>query len=397
MSDKVTEALTRRTSEVIVKKELEKLLHSSKKLKVYYGIDPSGTQLHLGHAVCLLKFREFQKLGHHMTLLIGDFTAMIGDPTDRGEARSQLTASQVKANFKDYKKQVSKLLDFKDKKNPVHIAYNSKWLSKMNLGDVIELGSKFSVQQNMARDMYQERMKKGKPIWIHEFLYPLMQGYDSVALDVDLEIGGTDQTFNMLAGRELQKVYNNRDKHVLTCPILEGTDGRKMSKTYNNTIDMTDKPNDMFGKVMSINDDLILRYFEFATEVPMNEVKQIGSELKRGGNPRDAKMKLGHAIVSLFHSTKDADKAQQAFTSQFQKQEIPKDIPKLKLIKGMALADVLLKAKLVSSKSEAKRLIEQGGVSIDGKKLTDPFTEVKGDKAGKIIKVGKRRYVKIHS
>ncbi|OGC82695.1 MAG: tyrosine--tRNA ligase [Candidatus Abawacabacteria bacterium RIFCSPHIGHO2_01_FULL_46_8] len=398
MLDPITEVLTRRTSEVLVRQDLEKLLRSKKRLRIYYGIDPSGHQLHLGHAVCLLKFRELQSLGHEMILLIGDFTAMIGDPTDRAEARIQLTAEQVKTNFKDYKKQVSKLLDFNNKKNPIRIVYNSKWLKKMSLKHVIELGAHFSVQQNMARDMYQERLKHNKPIWIHEFLYPLMQGYDSVALDVDLEIGGTDQTFNMLAGRELQRAYNNRDKHILTCPILEGTDGRKMSKTYHNTINFSDSPEDMFGKVMSIKDDLILRYFELVTETPQMEIDKIKDDLAQGGNPRDAKLTLAKAIVSLFHSPSAAKKGEQHFRRVFQEQKLPKDIPSMKIKEaGLPLFELMVQGKLASSNSEAKRLIQQGGVTINDAKISDPFLLVKGDQQDKIIKVGKRRFLRVHS
>ena len=321
----------------------------------------------------MLKFRELQSLGHEMILLIGDFTAMIGDPTDRAEARIQLTAEQVKTNFKDYKKQVSKLLDFNNKKNPIRIVYNSKWLKKMSLKHVIELGAHFSVQQNMARDMYQERLKHNKPIWIHEFLYPLMQGYDSVALDVDLEIGGTDQTFNMLAGRELQRAYNNRDKHILTCPILEGTDGRKMSKTYHNTINFSDSPEDMFGKVMSIKDDLILRYFELVTETPQMEIDKIKDDLAQGGNPRDAKLTLAKAIVSLFHSPSAAKKGEQHFRRVFQEQKLPKDIPSMKIKEaGLPLFELMVQGKLASSNSEAKSLIQQGRATLNDAKIIKP-------------------------
>lgn len=398
MNDPIKEALDRRTQDVVVRKDLEKLLRSGKKLRIYYGIDPSGHKLHLGHAVCLLKFAEFQHLGHEMILLIGDFTGLIGDPTDRPEARVQLTEQQVKENFKDYRRQASKILDFNDKKNPIKIRHNSKWLKNMALKDVVELGAHFSVQQNLAREMYQERLKRKKPIWIHEFLYPLMQGYDSVALDVDLEIGGNDQVFNMLVGRELQRVRNNRDKHILTCPILEGTDGRKMSKSFNNTINLNDQPEDMFGKVMSIKDELILRYFELATDVPQEEIKKIADELTSGSNPRDAKLALARAIVGLYHSSAAAKKAEKHFRQVFQEQKTPENIPSLKLKPGgMSLFEILSETGMADSNSDAKRLIEQGGVSIDGKKTKNPFLTITDDNKGQIIKIGKRRFLRISS
>ncbi|MEK7189016.1 MAG: tyrosine--tRNA ligase, partial [Patescibacteria group bacterium] len=279
--DKVSELLERGVADVVVRKDLEKLLRSASKLKVYLGVDVTSPQIHIGNAVPLRKLAAFQDLGHQAIFVVGSFTTLIGDTSDKDSMRPARTLADIKADMKTYKEQASKILDFSKTK----ILYNGDWLAGLGFEDVVKLAQHFTVQQMIERDMYQKRLKEGKPIGLHEFLYPLMQGYDSVHMEVDVELGGSDQLFNMLAGRTLLKAYKNKEKHVLTTELLEGLDGRKMSKTYHNTINITDEPNDMFGKIMSLRDDLIARYFELATNVPMGEVARITKE----ENPRDAK------------------------------------------------------------------------------------------------------------
>ena len=286
----MSELLTKSVTNVTPKDLAEKKLKAGKPLKVYLGIDPTGSRLHVGHAVPLRKIKAFADEGHEVIFLIGSFTAMIGDPTDRDSMREVLTKEQIEENFKTYKEQASKVLDF----SKIKIVYNHEWLEKLNFTDVVKLASNFTVQQMLERDMFENRMKDGKPIYMHEFFYPLMQGYDSVELDVDCEIGGNDQYFNMLAGRTLQSAMGKKEKFVVTTKLIEGTDGRKMSKTYNNCIYLDDEPNDMFGKVMRINDDLMETYFECCTDVSASEVKTILS-----GEPRAAKIQLAREIVTL--------------------------------------------------------------------------------------------------
>ncbi len=277
------------------KKALIEKLSGKQKLKIYLGIDPSSTKIHLGNAIALRKLREFQNLGHKIILLIGDFTGMIGDPTDRNAARKPLTREEVLVNAADYKQQAEKILNFSGK-NPAEVRYNSHWLSKLTFEEIIKLTAHFTVQQMLERDMFQKRLTENKPIGLHEFLYPLMQGYDSVAMDVDIEIGGSDQTFNMLVGRQLLRDLNGKEKFVITLPLLEGTDGRKMSKSFNNSIDLTDTPNDIYGKIMSLKDDLILKFFEMTTEIPIGELKAIRNKFKEN-NPINLKKKLAFTIV----------------------------------------------------------------------------------------------------
>lgn len=384
--------LNRAVEDVIVKKDLEDLLSSGKKLRVYYGIDPTSTKIHLGHAVPLRKLREFAEAGHDTILLIGSFTAQIGDPTDREAARVPLTKKEIDENFQTYKKQASKILDFSKTK----VVYNADWLSKLSFGDVVRLAQKFTVQQMLERDMYQNRIKEGKPIGLHEFLYPLMQGYDSVELEVDLEIGGTDQLFNMLAGRALLKEIKNKDKHVLTTPLLEGLDGRKMSKTFENSINISDEPDDMFGKVMSLRDDLIIKYFELCTDISEEEIHELEEELKNGSNPRNAKAYLAREIVKIYHGEEYSQKAENAFDAVFVKGGKPEDIELVKIKKGAHQADELLfNLGIVGSKSEAKRVIEQGGAKVDDKIIEDWKDKIEV-KDGMIVQVGKRKFVKIN-
>ena len=390
--DEITEILERGIEEVIVRKELEEKLRSGKKIKLYLGFDPTGARLHIGHAIALRKLRDFQRLGHHVIFLIGSFTALIGDTSDKDSPRQPLTSAQIEENFKTYKEQASKILDF----SKVELRYNSDWLSKLNFKDVLNLANKFTVQQMIEREMYRRRIAEGKPIGLHEFLYPLMQGYDSVAMDVDLEVGGNDQLFNMLAGRTLQKVLKNREKHVMTVKLLEGTDGRKMSKTYENFINITDPSGEQYGKLMSINDGLILKYFELCTDVPMSKIAEFAAGMKAGENPRDLKMRLAREIVTIYHDAGAATEAESEFVKIFQKHETPTKIEEKKMQKkSYGICELIFEVGLATSKSEARRMVEQGGASIDDQKITDPKQTIELNKKGFVLKVGKRHFLKV--
>ena len=394
MEEKLTieEVLERGVAEILPDKNSFLNLAKKKKLRIYFGIDPTSPNLHLGHFVPLKKLAEFQKLGHETILLIGDFTAQIGDPSGRDKKREPLTPKEIQRNMRGYKKQLSKVLDLSKTK----IAYNSRWLAKMGLKDVLELASHFTVSRLLERDMFQERLKKGQEVWVSEMLYPLMQGYDSVALDVDLEIGATDQKFNMLVGRKLQKIYRKKEKFILTVPLLLGLDGRKMSKTYKNTVNLTDSPEEMFGKIMSLRDELIFQYFRLLTDIPEKEIARMEKEIEKGKlNPRDAKEKLALEIVTIFWGQDKAKRAKEEFIKVFREKEIPKDIPTFFSPKSSyPILDLLLYLHLAKSKSEAKRLIKQGGVRIDKVVVKDPkkIVEVK---EGMVIQVGKRKFAKL--
>lgn len=389
---KIHNLLNRGTVEVLVKKDLEKKLLSGKSLRIKLGIDPSGKDLHIGHMVVIRKLKEFQELGHHVLLLFGNFTGQIGDPTGKAETRKVKTQDELEANAKHYLNQVKKLLDI----NKIEVVWNADWLRKLNFADVVQLASNFTVAQMLERDMFQERMKINAPISVHEFMYPLMQGYDSVALKADVELGGTDQTFNLLAGRTLQKAYGHVPQDIMTVPILEGTDGKlKMGKTTNNYIGVNENPNEIYGKVMSIPDDLIVRYFELATELPLSEIEKIQRALNEGENPRNLKMKLAKAIVSIYHDATAATDAEKEFIEIFSKKGLPEDIEKKKVAKGtMSIIELLTEAGLASSKSEARRLIEGGGVRIDGKKV-ESSEEMIALKKEKLLQVGKRKFLRV--
>ena len=384
---KIEEVLNRGVEEVIVREDLRKKLLYNKKLKIYLGVDPTGFSLHLGHAVVLRKLKEFQKLGHEVILLIGDFTAKIGDPSGKDIMRVPLTDKQIKENFKDYKKQASKVLDF----SKVKIKYNSSWLSKLKFADILELSNHFTVQQMLHREMFNKRIKDNLPISLTEFMYPLMQGYDSVAMDVDIEVGGNDQMFNMLAGRTLQKVYHNKDKDIITTKLLLGTDGRKMSKTYDNAIYLNDNPSEMFGKIMSIKDELIADYFELCTYLGTEEI----IEIMKKPNPRDQKARLAFEIVKMYHGEKEAQKAEQEFNKTFRDKEFPLDAKKIHF-PGMAIhvVDFLFEGGLADSKSEAKRLILQGAVKINDQVQRD-WKEIINPQPGMKIQVGPRKFLEL--
>ncbi|KKW38821.1 tyrosine--tRNA ligase [Candidatus Peribacteria bacterium RIFOXYC2_FULL_55_14] len=384
--------ITRGVVRVIPEDLAREKLASGKRLRIYNGIDPTGNKLHIGHTVQLRKLKAFSEAGHDVIFLIGSFTAMIGDPSGRDEARIPLTREQIEENFKTYKQQASKVLDF----GKITVVYNHEWLEKLGGRELLKLASFFTKQQMEQRDMFVRREEEGKPIFINEFLYPLLQGYDSAHLDVDCELGATDQEFNMLAGRTLQKALGKREKFVLTTKIIEGTDGRKMSKTYDNCIYLEDLPDDMFGKVMSVRDELMATYFECCTDMPMDEVKKI---LK--GNPRDAKARLAREIVTLYHGTGAADAAEKEFESVFKKGELPKNMPEATFNADDDFLQILIDKGLVSSKSEARRLVEQGGLTIDGTVIKEIQSDWGAEfakhafKDAYIVKVGKRKFLKI--
>ncbi len=356
-------------------------------MRVYWGIDPTGTKIHLGHTVSMRKLQAFADAGHHVILVIGSFTAMIGDPSDRDAIRQPLTREDVEKNFQTYKEQAAKVLDF----SKIEIRYNHEWLEKLTMSDILRLSSNFTVQRMMERDMFEKRWNEGKPIGVHEFMYPLMVGYDSVVLDVDCEIGGTDQEFNMLAGRHLQQAEGKREKFVLTTKLIEGMDGRKMSKTYENCVYLNDEPKDMYGKLMSIKDELITTYMECVTDIPVEEIKEVEKAIKKGSNPKDFKMLLAKEIVRMYHGDEEAKSAEAEFSNVFSKHGVPDDMPEVKAKKGESLIDVLVRAKVVTSKSEARRLIEQKGVHMNDKVVDS--VEAKAEEG--IVKVGKRKFVKI--
>ncbi len=390
----IKEFLSRGVEEVIDAKEFEKMLASGKRITAYLGIDPTGADIHIGHSILLRKMRKLQDWGHEVILLIGDFTAMIGDPTGRDAARQPLTTEQVLENAKDYQKQAASILDF-DGENPIIIKYNSQWLSGMNFGAIVDLAANFTVQQMLERDMFQRRLTEGKPISLHEFLYPLMQSYDSVHMGVDLEFGGTDQLFNMLVGRTLMRKLKNKEKHVLAVSLLEGSDGRKMSKSFGNHIPLRTPAKDMYGKLMSIKDELIGRYFWLCTDVTKAKIDAMEKDMKAGANPRDFKMALGREIVTMYHGEVAAKEAEAAFIAQFQKGAMPDDMPEVKLgKKSWLLVDLLVEAGLVTSKSDAKRLIKEGAVKLNGEAIKAADAEV-SIKKGDVLQKGKREFRKL--
>lgn len=365
-------------------------LKEGKALTLFTGYDPTAPTLHIGHGITLLKLRQFQELGHKIIMLIGDFTGMIGDPTDKAATRRKLSRDEVLANCKLYQKQAAIILDF-DGKNPAEIRYNSDWLGKMGFADVLELASHMTVQRMLERDMFENRMKDGKPIYVHEFLYPLMQGYDSVAMDVDGEIGGNDQTFNMLAGRDLMKILKNKEKFVLTTKLLIDASGKKMGKSEGNMVALSDTPEDMFGKVMSWSDEMISLGFELCTRVSMDEIEDIKRSMKKGTNPRDVKLRLAFEITKIFLGEASATKGQEHFHSVIQGREKPEDIQTLKP-SAYDIITVLVEAGFASSNSDARRAIEGGGVKVNDEKVESIETSVK---TGDVVQKGKRFFVKI--
>ena len=384
--------IKRGTLEIINEKELIEKLKRGKPLVVKLGVDPTAPDIHLGHTVVLNKLRDFQRLGHHVVLIIGSGTAIIGDPSGRDKARSGLTPEQIERNAKYYSKQAFKILD----REKTEIRYNGEWLLPLKMREIVELASHFTIARILERDDFFNRYKKGVPIYLHEFLYPVMQAYDSVVIKADVELGGSDQKFNLLFGRDLQRDVGQEPQIAILMPILRGIDGEKrMGKSLGNYIGINDTPEEMFGKVMSIPDHLIIEYFELLTDRDPDEIEEFKERMKKGENPRDFKLLLAEDIVSRFHSKEDAKRAKDNFIKVFSKREIPENIPTVKIIEDrIDLVELLKNQNLVSSKSEARRLISQGGISVDGKKLK-PDETVIGVKDGMIIKVGKRRFLKV--
>ena len=393
-NEQIEELLTRGVEDVIVREDLEKKLKSGKPLRIKLGIDPTGAKIHLGRAITLHKLRAFQQMGHKIILIIGDFTAQIGDASDKESERQPLTIEEIKTNMKTYLAQIGEIIDLKK----AEIYNNTEWHEKGTKQELLEEAMNFTVNQMIKRDNFSQRFESDKPIGLHEILYPLLQGMDSVEVKADVEIGGNDQLFNLLAGRTLQKKYGQAPQNVMTFALLEGTDGRKMSTSWGNCIYIEDKPTDMYGKVMSIKDELIVRYLTLCTEMPMAEVKKIEKKLKSENfNPKDAKSALAFEIVKMYHGEKEAVKASEHFEKIVVKKELPDadEIPVVKIKKAtIYLAELMVDAKLAPSKSEARRLIEQGGVRVDGAVIGDREAVIEGH-TGMIVQVGKRKIIKI--
>jgi len=374
-------------------KKLERSLSENEQLNIKLGCDPSRPDLHIGHSVVLRKLAQFQSLGHQAILIVGDFTGMIGDPSGRSATRPALTLEGTRKNGESYFKQATKILD----KNKTKMVYNSEWLSKMNFEEVIKLASKYTVARMIERDDFTKRFKAGDPIGIHEFLYPLAQAMDSVAIKSDVELGGTDQKFNLLVGRDIQREHGMEPQCILTMPLILGTDGvEKMSKSYDNYIGISDSPKEIYGRTLSIPDYLIYIYYDLASDFPKDEITEIKKQLDdQNVNPRDIKRRLARTFVTMYHDKHAAKQAEEEFDKVFIKKDIPDDIPEIKISgKEIGILDLIIEVKYAHSKGEAKRLVSQGGVSIDGKKIDDMFSLVKL-KDGMVLKVGKRKFVKI--
>jgi tyrosyl-tRNA synthetase len=387
----IEELLTRGVSEVIGIDHLKKRLLAGEELRVKFGVDPTSPNLHIGRAVVLLKLRDLQNLGCKIILIVGDFTGTIGDTSDKESERPMLTADVIEENMKTYTEQMGKLVDLE--KAEVH--YNSTWLSTLGYEDIGVQADAFSLAEFISRDNIRRRLDAGTRVSLREVLYPLMQGFDSIAVNADVEMGGTDQRFNLLAGRTLQEKHGQEPQDIMMTNIILGTDGRKMSSSWGNTINLLDAPNDMFGKVMSVPDELIMEYFVHCTRVPMTEIAAMAEEIVTGANPRDAKVRLAKEIVALYHGADEAAKAEQYFIETFSKGVVPEDIPEVKAEVDEKLIEVIVRAGFASSNGDARRKIEQGGVSIDGEKVSDPQAVMVAGYAGKVIKVGKKDFVRI--
>ncbi len=390
----VISELYRGAEEVLVEEELVKKLRKDRPLRIKTGFDPTAPDLHLGHTVLINKMRQFQEYGHTVIFLIGDFTGLIGDPSGRNATRPPLTPAQINENAETYKAQVFKILD----PEKTEIRFNSEWMNELGAAGMITLAARHTVARMLERDDFKKRFNSRQPIAIHEFLYPLAQGYDSVALEADVELGGTDQKFNLLVGRELQKQYGQEQQVILTVPLLEGLDGvKKMSKSSGNYIALEDTPNDMFGKIMSISDELMWRYFDLLSFKSVKEIAGIKNAVEEGANPRDAKFTLAGEIIERFHSTAAASSARENFVSQFARGGVPDDIAEVALEtgqEGLRIANLLKDASLVSSTSEGLRMIKQGAVKIDGEKVSDTALVVH-PAAELVIQVGKRKWARV--
>jgi tyrosyl-tRNA synthetase len=382
------DALGRGTVEVISTGELAEKLKLSRPLRIKLGMDPTAPDLHLGHTVVLKKLRDFQRDGHTVIFLVGDFTAMIGDPTGRSETRKPLSRAEISANAETYRGQAFKILD----PERTEVRFNSEWMDQMGVGRLIEIAAKLSVARMLERDDFEKRLEREEPLFLHELLYPLIQGYDSVALQADIEIGGTDQKFNMLVGRELQRAFGQAPQVVMTMPLIEGLDGvRKMSKSLGNSVGITERPEDMFGKVMSVSDPLMLRYYRLLTDVPQDEIAAIESGEV---HPMEAKKRLATVIVAEYHGAAAARAAREYFESKFQRREIPESAPVYRLAEPLWICELMKQLRFAASTSEARRLIGQGAVRVDGRVVTDvQFRFVPGEHT--VLEVGKRRVARI--
>ena len=385
---KIKEILTRWVEKIYPSEEAFLRALESRRLVIYHGIDPTAPHMHLGHSTNLFLLSKLQQLGHKIILLVGDFTARIGDPTGKDAARPPLTKEQIKKNSKTYQQQAAKFLDFKSKNNAVELKFNSQWLDKLTPSEMIKLTTAFTHGYMIKRSMFQKRLKEGKEIYLHEFLYPLFQGYDSVAMNVDGEVGGNDQTFNMLVGRDLMKVYKNKEKFVVTTPLLiNPRTGRKLMSKTESFIALDLPASEMYGKIMAMTDEVVGDCFRLCTDAQLDEIK--------GLSPREAKARLAKEIVKIYHGDKVAAEAEKEFSRVFKEKKAPSDIPGLKVEeKSLNVLDLLVKAKLAPSKSEAKRLVEQGGVKI-GEEIQNDWRKSVGVQKGLVIQVGKRKFIKV--
>ncbi len=393
VADQLAE-IGRGAEEILVESELRERLASGQPLRVKAGFDPTAPDLHLGHTVLINKLRHFQDLGHQVLFLIGDFTGLIGDPSGRNATRPALTEAEIKANAETYAEQIFKILD----PERTEICFNSAWMGGMSAADLIGLASRHTVARMLERDDFSKRYKSGRPIAVHEFLYPLVQGYDSVALRADVELGGTDQKFNLLVGRALQQSYGQTPQVVLTMPLLEGLDGiQKMSKSLDNYVGINEPPADMFGKLMSISDDLMWRYFELLSFRPLSEIERLRQQVAQGTNPRDIKFELAMELVDRFHGAGAGQRAMDGFVRQFAEHETPDDIDEFEFEAPegrLGIANLLRQARLVSSNSEAFRMIDQGAVRIDGERVADRGLELASGTTH-IYQVGRRRFARV--
>jgi tyrosyl-tRNA synthetase len=388
-TEQAIQTIRRGADELIVEEELAKKLASGRKLRIKLGLDPTAPDLHLGHTVVINKLRDFQRLGHQVQFLIGDFTGMIGDPTGKNQTRPPLTREEIEKNAKTYREQVFKILD----PDQTQILFNSEWSDKLGAEGIIRLASRYTVSQLLERDDFSKRFGQEKPIALHELLYPLMQGYDSVAMKADVELGGTDQKFNLLVGRELQRSFGQEPQCILTMPLLEGLDGKeKMSKSLGNYVGIAEPPQEIFGKLMSISDELMWRYIDLLSFAPVETIKAW-----KGEHPRDVKVRFAKEIVSRFHSAAAAERAEAEFASRFREGEMPEDMPEVTLkapAGGILIAQLLKQANLTPSTSEAQRMIEQGGVKLDGERVSDKALKIPAGRTV-VAQVGKRKFGRI--
>ena len=387
----INDLLTRGVAEVIVESELRQRLAAGKPLRLKQGFDPTKPDMHIGHAVGLRKLRKFQELGHQVVLIVGDWTAQIGDPSGRDETRTRLTADEVRANAETYMEQFFRVVE----RERTEVRWQSEWFGNFKLENALDLAGRFTMAQMLQHETFRKRYESGAPLTVLELMYPMLQAYDSVAINADVEFGGTDQKFNILAGRELMSQLGMRPQQVFLLPLIPGTDGRKMSKTFNNTVDISMPPAEMFGRVMSMSDDVLPLYFEVLTDVPMAEVAEIRQALATGSvNPRDLKMRVAREVVAQFHSPADAQAAEEAFVRQFVNRELPAEIPEHALGAPATIVDVMVATGLAASKSEARRLIDGGGVRVDGERVTGYDLALQPG-SGAVVQVGRRKFARI--